>query len=169
MDFIVTADGDDILCDPNLIDRVCESHLQSGADFIQCKGFPIGTYPYGVSVKALRKVCEIKNERDTEGWGRYFTQTGLFRTEILLPAEEKVARCHARFTLDYEEDYLFLKAVFERLFIPGHVFTVEEVVDCLEREPGLLTINAHCQEEYQRRFALKYSHIAVKPEGKQKP
>ena len=46
-----------------------------------------------------------------------------------------------RFTIDYEEDYAFLKSIFEKLYPKIPLFTMEDILQLLEKEPGLLKIN----------------------------
>lgn len=149
VDFIVNVDGDDILCDPTLIDRTIEHFKRTEADCIIWRGFPVGAVPTGIKVGALEKVCEIKDEKDTEVWGGYFTDTDLFKVEYL-DAEEELRHPEIRMTLDYPEDLKFFKAIFERLYVPGRIFSLREVIELLKKSPDIAEINKHKQEEYMR-------------------
>ena len=44
---------------------------------------PPGQGALGLKVSTLKKVCDIKDENDTEDWGDYFTKTGLFQIHNL--------------------------------------------------------------------------------------
>jgi len=159
VDFIVNADGDDIFCDPEYIDKVIELFIKTGADFITCKGLPFGATPIGVKVEALKKACQLKEENDTEtGWGRYFTKSGLFRVEYLKAANE-VNRPDIRMSLDYPEDYQFFKEVFERLYLPDKVFTLKEILTLLENNPHIMDINKGVTNTYWEDFEKKASII----------
>jgi spore coat polysaccharide biosynthesis protein SpsF len=47
-----------------------------------------------------------------------------------------------RFTIDFPEDYLFVKGVYEHLWNPnGPPFSVDEILYLLEREPPLREVN----------------------------
>ena len=147
IDFIAVVDGDDIFCDPVYIDRVIEAFLESGADYITCEGLPLGVTSFGVRVEALRNVCRLKAETDTEVWGGYFTETGLFST-LSLEVEERYRRPDLRMTLDYPEDFAFFEAVFEKLWRPGKVFSLDEIIQLLDRHPEIVALNQEVQQLY---------------------
>jgi len=147
--FIAVVDGDDIFCDPVLIDQVIDTFLRTGADYITCEGLPVGVTPFGVRIEALRKVCSLKDETDTEVWGGYFTETGLFKT-LLLEVKERFRRPALRMTLDYPEDFAFFEAVFGKLYRPGEVFSLDEIMELLSRHPEIAALNQKAQEFYDR-------------------
>lgn len=153
IDFIVNVDGDDILCDPELIDRTIEHFKKTGADCIVWKGFPVGSVPTGVKVQALEKVCQLKEDKDTEVWGGYFTDTGLFKVEYL-EADEDLRHPELRMTLDYPEDLKFFKTVFTRLYEPGKIIPLREVVDLLLQTPEIAKINQKVKKAYEERLSM---------------
>jgi spore coat polysaccharide biosynthesis protein SpsF len=153
IDFIVNVDGDDVFCDPELIDKTAEIFLKTGASFIKWNGLPLGASPVGIKVEALKKAWQMKDESDTEtGWGMYFTDTGLFGVEYAEAADEELKHPEIRMTLDYPEDLKFVKEIFNRLYVPGKVFTLREILRLLQKEPHIAEINKGVQEEYWKRF-----------------
>jgi spore coat polysaccharide biosynthesis protein SpsF len=148
IDFFVNVDGDDILCDPELIDKTFVHFMKTGADYIGWRGLPVGAAPVGVKTEALAKVCELKEETDTEVWGGYFTESGLFKVEFL-DAPEELRRPEYRMTLDYPEDLRFFRAVFDHLYSPGKIISLREVVRLLERNPDITKINQGVQKAYE--------------------
>ena len=114
IDFFVTADGDDLFCDPHLIDTAFEQAEDPKIDFIKCDGVIWGAFTYGIRSTALEKVCSIKDTTDTEMMWVYFTDTGLFEVRQLHPVDKKFMRTDIRMTLDYEEDLTFFTRVFEQ-------------------------------------------------------
>lgn len=157
---IVVADGDDPFCEPTMITRVAEVLASGDADFVQIKGMPYGTFPYGMTTAALDEVVAIKDESETEGWGRYFTQTGRFRVHTI-EAPERWARPEFRMTLDYDEDLQFTRTIYERLY-RGRPLDLDEVFALMDAEPAIPEINGWRQEEYLQRFKTKYSHVKLK-------
>lgn len=157
--FIVNIDGDDILCGPKLIDRTIEHFKKTGADCIVWKDVPLGGAPTGIKVEALEKVCQIKDEKDTEVWGGYFLNTGLFKVEYLEPEGPK--HPEFRLTLDYPEDFEFFTAVFDKLYVPGKIISLEEVMSLLEKNPRIVDINKHAQEKYLKTLK-KHTKIRLK-------
>lgn len=153
VDFIVNVDGDDVFCDPGLIDKTAEIFQKTGASFIKWNGLPFGASPVGIKVEALKKAWQMKDESDTEtGWGMYFTDTGLFGVEYAEAADEELKHPEIRMTLDYPEDLKFVKEIFNRLYVPGKVFTLREILRLLQKEPHIAEINKGVQGEYWKRF-----------------
>ncbi|MBA7481331.1 8-amino-3,8-dideoxy-manno-octulosonate cytidylyltransferase [subsurface metagenome] len=150
VDFIVVTEGDNIFYEPEIIDEIIKLYLRTKADYITCRGLPLGTSPHGINVGALNKVCQIKSETDTEVWRGYFTDTGLFKVEYL-EVEEELRHPEIRMTLDYPEDYEFFKEIFDRLYVPGKVFSLRDIIALLKSNPQLMDINRNVQEAY-----LKY-------------
>lgn len=138
-EFAVIVDGDDLLCDPEQIDRIFEAYIESRDsdrpyDYVVVGSLPIGATGFGVRIDALARVCELKAESDTEVWGGYFTSTGLFNAAEL-DAEPDLRRPDVRFTLDYREDLEIFRAVF-RCAGPGP-FGLREAIRCYDADPAL--------------------------------
>jgi spore coat polysaccharide biosynthesis protein SpsF len=156
-DFIVNVDGDDIFCDPEYMDKVAETFLKTGADYIECQGLPFGAAPSGVKVEALKKVCRMKSEDNTEtGWKRFFTDSGLFQVKIIEAAKD-LRQPDIRMSLDYAEDFQFFSEVIRRLYVPGKVFSLREILALLKKHPEIVAINKNRQEEY---WATYYKNAA---------
>jgi len=153
VDFIINADGDDVFCDPELMDKTAETFLKTGDSFIRWNDLPLGAAPIGIKVEALKKVCQMKDESDTEtGWGMYFTDSGLFDVMNLQPDDEELRHPEIRMTLDYPEDLEFVKEIFDRLYTPGKVFMLRDILRLIEKEPSLAQINEGVQDKYWKRF-----------------
>jgi len=147
VNFVVVTEGDNIFYEPEIIDGIIELYLHTKVDYICCLELPLGTAPHGIRVKALEKVCQIKSETDTEVWGGYFTDTGLFKVEYLEVSAE-LRHPEMRMTLDYPEDYEFFKAIFDRLYLPGEVFSLRDIISLLRSNPELIDINKKAQAAY---------------------
>lgn len=73
VDYIVTFDGDDLFCDPYLLDKGAEQIAEGKYDFIEAPpGLICGAFTYAFTGRALEKVCEIKDTDDTEMMWTYF-------------------------------------------------------------------------------------------------
>lgn len=144
VDFFVTADGDDLLCDPELIDLAFEQS-KGGADFIDAPDAPCGGFTYGIRVSALNRVCGIKDNTDTEMMVPYFTETGLFKVESLT-IPEVLKRPEIRMTLDYEDDLKFFRAVFEHF--DGREFGLRDVIPFLDEHPEVTEINSYLHAQW---------------------
>ena len=149
IDFFVTSDGDDLFCEPELIDMAFEQHEKSNCDFIEEKpgnNVPVGAFTYGINVDALNKVCEIKDTEDTEMMWVYFTDTGIFKTEELEDIPDALRRPKIRMTLDYEDDFKFFKNVIK--YFGNRSFSLRDILQYLDENPDVIKINQHLQEEF---------------------
>ena len=145
VDFFVTADGDDLFCEPELIDLAFDQYEKTHTDFIEGKGIPCGSFTYGIKAGALRKVCEIKDTDDTEMMWVYFTDTNLFNIQNLENIPDEYKRTDIRLTLDYEDDFNFFKNIFENLKLD---FNLKDVVNYIDSNPHVKEINYYLEEEW---------------------
>ncbi|MHA2292512.1 MAG: cytidylyltransferase domain-containing protein [Candidatus Hodarchaeales archaeon] len=151
LDYIINITGDCPLVSFDFIDQVLALYRKSHADLVTTFKLPHGLYLYGIKVSALEKVLKIKNEVDTEIWGSYFTETGLFKVEDLdIPIEYQ--RENYRLTLDYPEDFEFFKAVFNGLGEETYRKSTKEIIEFLDKHPEIVEINAHCEGLYKKRY-----------------
>ena len=110
-----------------------------------------------------RTESQLKETEDTEtGWGRYFVESGLFKIETVQADDEYLRRPEVRLTLDYPEDLEFTKQVFERLYTPGKVFGIREILSLLDRCPEVRKINQGLQEVYRAEFRRKAAPIRLR-------
>lgn len=157
LDLLVTCDGDDLLVDPEHIDRVVECFERTGADYISVEGLPFGTAPTGISQEGLARVVAAKTETNTEGQGRFFEDERLVR-RASVQAPDAVRHDEARMTLDYPEDLEFFTAVIEAVDEPH---ALADVVALLHRRPDIVAINSGRQTEYWKRFHERYPPVEM--------
>jgi spore coat polysaccharide biosynthesis protein SpsF len=123
--YFISAEADDVFCDPVYIDRIIHDIKSDTYDYVTCKGLPFGVTPTGIKVEALRKICSLKKEVDTEGQERFFTKTGLFKVHYIEINDPNLMNPDVRMTLDYPEDYEFFKTVFSYLYTNKKFFTLQ--------------------------------------------
>ena len=151
LDYILNITADCPFVDPVYADKIVDAYEATNADLIRVFDLPHGAYSYGIKPLALKKVLEIKDDRNTEVWGGYFTDTDLFNVYDL-PVDDPLHRWpDLRMTLDYPEDLEFFKAVFTQLYQPGKVFSLDEILLFLKDHPEVVDINRHCEAAFQKR------------------
>jgi spore coat polysaccharide biosynthesis protein SpsF len=161
LDYILSITGDCPFVDPEYADKIVSAFEETDADLIRAFDLPLGAFSYGVKPTAFRQVIDIKDDNNTEVWTRYFTDLDLFKVHDL-PISERHRRPDLRMTLDYPEDLDFFKAVFSRLYEPGRVFTLDEILNLLEQNPQITAINQHCAAAYKKRWT-RQSSIKLRP------
>ena len=169
IDFFVTADGDDLFCDPELMDMAfCQyEKSQSSVDFIKSDDVVCGSFTYGIKSEALYKVCDIKDTTDTEMMWVYFTETGLFNVEDLENIPKIFLRKDIRMTLDYQEDFEFFKRVIE--YFGGNEFTSEELFDYLDDNKDVIEINYFLENMWKENQVNKTKLILKDGAANEKP
>lgn len=149
IDYIVTFDGDDLFCEPVLLDMGAEQIREEAYDFIEAPpGLICGAFTYAFTAKALAKVCEIKDSTDTEMMWTYFKDSGLFRTGYLANVENVYFSNEYRLTLDYPEDFDFFTRVFEHFQCVNNDVPLMKIVAYFKEHPEIPEINIGRQQEF---------------------
>jgi spore coat polysaccharide biosynthesis protein SpsF len=152
LDYILNITADCPFVDPYYADRIVEEYLETDVDLIRQFELPHGVFSYGIKLDALRKVVNIKDSSDTEVWGRYFTDTGLFKVSDLNVKNKNHRKPGLRMTLDYPEDLEFFKAIFDALYEKDKVFSLSAILEFLVNNPEIIDINKKCGLKFNKRF-----------------
>jgi len=113
--------------------------LDDRLDFVYTTGMPIGVNIYGIKTKALKTVCRIKQEVDTEIWGYLVNRPEIFNVkEVKVDDEYKCE--NYRMTLDEINDYLFFTRLYN-MFPKEGVIDVLDAYHCLQKNPDIAAIN----------------------------
>ena len=161
VDIIATFDGDDLLCEPELIDSSFDFIEKNNLDFVKAPdGLAIGAFTYALRVSALGKVCSIKATEDTEMMWTYFEDTGLFACGEL-PVDPVFILPEARLTLDYIEDFNFFAKIFDLFGNKDNNVPLRAILPYLAEHPEILKINAFRSREW-RENQLRKTHLEVK-------
>jgi len=154
---IVNIDGDDILCEPEFIKETANELKKNEVDYISWKNMPLGTTPIGIKYKALETVCNKKNIQNTEtGWGKFFTETDLFKVKVLTSDEPKLIDPNVRLTLDYQEDFKLFEQILTNLKEP---FNLKDVLDFLHSRKDIQDLNNNVKDAYWKNFEKKSAKI----------
>jgi spore coat polysaccharide biosynthesis protein SpsF len=139
IDFIVNVGGDDIFLVPECVDLVIENFSHTSADFIYCAPLPVGGSPFGIKTQALEQLLKVKTG-GTDGWERYFKETGLFQVECIPPPDPVLGRPELRMTLDYLEDFQFFQAVINELYPRKRIFPLKDVIALMDSRPEIMEL-----------------------------
>tara|TARA_R110002167_G_scaffold77108_2_gene214409 strand:- start:1427 stop:2182 length:756 start_codon:yes stop_codon:yes gene_type:complete len=146
VDFFITADGDDLFCEPELIDLAINQYKNTNADFIKTDEVVCGAFTFGIKYEALKKACEIKDTDDTEMMWVYFTDTGLFNVENLKNIPEEYKRKDIRMTLDYKDDFTFFKTIIEHFSTKR--FGLKDILSYIDSNPEISKINYYLEQNW---------------------
>ncbi len=142
---IVRLTGDCPLHDPAVIDEVVNCFLDSEYEYVSNINPP--TYPNGLDVEVLsfsvleRVWREAKLEFEREHVTVYVrNHLDIFKVSNV---QYKRDLSDKRWTLDYREDYEFIKHTYKELYKKNPLFGTEEILDLLAKHPELEEINRH--------------------------
>lgn len=146
-DVIIRITADDPLIDPQVIDKAIKCY-NNGKNRIDCVSTGIkSTYPEGIglsvfSFNALEKAwknAKLPSERE------HVTPYILKHPEIFcvknIECEKDLS--HLRWTVDYEKDFRFVNAVYQKLYTPinNGIFFMKDILDLLQKDPEIMKIN----------------------------
>lgn len=165
IDIFVTADGDDLLCDPELMEAGIEQLKTTDVDFLEApEDLICGSFTYGIRSAALEKVCSIKGTNDTEMMWVYFKDTGLFKVATLAGQDPIFFNPDIRMTLDYEEDLAFFRAIFQHYQCINNDTPLRVIVPFLKEHPEIAQLNAFRRQDWAKNQKLK-AKLILKDSG----
>jgi len=153
---IVRITADCPLVDPQIIDALIEIRKKDPiADFIS--NTKVRTYPVGLDVEVIpRNTLEkILSISDNLVFYEYFISMYIYeRSNIFKSVGIQLDKPNLlRWTLDYPEDYEFMKQVFSSLYKEGEIFYMKDILDLLKKKPELGKINSMHNSQFSH---LKY-------------
>jgi len=152
---VINCTADNPFVDPEYVDKLYFHHIKRSNDFSKIQGLPFGAFSYALSKEALTKVCNIKNEKNTENWHEYFLETDFFKWDSLVVTDERVMWEDLRLTVDYPEDFEFVQKIFEELWKDEKVFSLSEIVKLCRLRPDLVNINRNMHQKKGIPIAIK--------------
>ncbi len=138
--------ADNPLIDPMVCDDSCDAYLQSPGEFDFVSNHHPPTYPDGqeieiCSFKAIESAWREANKQFQREHGTPFIWDQPQRFRCFNITMKPNLQCE-RWTLDYPEDYDFLKSIFDGLYLTKPDFSMWDIVSFLDAHPALRRINA---------------------------
>ena len=149
-DVVLKIPSDCPLIDPAVIDEVVGFYLDFAERYDFVSNLHPATFPDGNDVEvmpfgALETAWhEAKRPLEREHTTPYFWENpDRFRLgNVAWETGLDYSMSH-RWTIDYPEDYAFIKAVFEELYSLNPQFGLPEILQLLENRPDIARLNAH--------------------------
>lgn len=145
-DFVVKIPADSLLTDPAIVDRVIGLWLKNPSLYDYVSNYHPPTFPDGLDVEGCPfsvletawKEAKKPHERE-HTFPFIWDQPDRFRIGNVLNPRGNMFMTH-RWTLDYEEDFQFVKTVFEYFKNKPH-FTTDDVLELLKARPDIAELN----------------------------
>jgi spore coat polysaccharide biosynthesis protein SpsF len=148
-DIVLKIPSDCPLIDPAIIDRVLSYFFKHRDKYDFVSNLHPATYPDGNDVEVMTMACLTKaweqasRRLELEHTTPYIWEhPELFRIgNITWETGLDYSMSH-RFTIDYPEDYEFIKTVFEELYRAKNDFSCDDILTLLNQKPEIYSLNA---------------------------
>ena len=149
VDVVVRVTSDDPLIDPTVVDDLISEFLMNSCDYVSNslnRTFPLGLDAEVFSFDALERAHQnASQDYEREHVTPYIIENpDKFK---LLNVSNNIDLSHLRWTLDTKEDFEFIDAVYQRIYPEKQMFFMDDVLDLLDKEPGLIDINKHIEQK----------------------
>ena len=150
-DVVVRLTSDCPLIDPSIVERVLEYYFDHSVEYDYVSNCLIRTYPRGMDTEVFpmrvleEGFREAADPQDREHVTAFFYRHDR-RYRVSNVAYSRDCSRH-RWTVDTEEDFLLIKQILEILYPKKPDFSMEDVLDLIERDPRLFSINAHVEQK----------------------
>lgn len=147
-DAVVKIPSDCPLIDPKIIDDVINFFLKNCDKYDYVSNLHPASYPDGNDVEIMHfSVLEKSWKESSKDFEREHTtpyiweNPEIFKIGNYLWETGKDYSMSHRFTIDYPEDYEFIKIVYEKLYPSNPYFSLEDILNLLENNPEIKKIN----------------------------
>jgi len=141
-----------------VIDATIDKLVSENYDMLYSyPGQPNGTECYGLRTDSVKKVIDIKGTDNTESWGKYFTDTELFKWGEINLFEKYPHLKDFRLTIDYPEDYEFCKKLYNDLLKNYDVhFTLNNLFQILDSQGYKKELEdiLELEKKWEKHFAI---------------
>lgn len=146
---IVKIPSDCPLIDPKIIDKVIGFYFDNFPNYDYVSNLHPASYPDGndvevMSMDSLEKawICANKNYEREHTTPFIWENPNLFKIGNVKWFDGLDYSFTHRWTLDYEEDYILIRAIYQELYHKNPNFGIDDILDLLEKKPHLKKINA---------------------------
>jgi len=150
---IIRVTGDCPLIDRDVVESVIKSYIELAPDYA-CNFLGGQQYPRGEEVEAfsVELLARIEREATATRYREHVTPMFYEHPERfrLAGVQAPVDHRHPelRLTLDTEEDYALISAIYAALFPEDPLFGLSDVLELLEQRPELASLNAEVTQKH---------------------
>src|SRR3989344_5181005 len=149
VDYFVVYSGDNIFCDPELMNLGLKQIIVNDLDFIKLpQDLENGGVGYCISTRALNKACQLKDSSDTEYYPKYFTTRKEFKVADLEVDDPIFHNTNVRATIDYPEDIEFAERIFDEFDTDTNNIPLRKILELIKQKPEIGHINFFRQKNW---------------------
>jgi len=158
-DTIVRICSDCPLLDSNIVDDVINIFQKGNYDYVNNLVPLPRTYPDGLLVEVFsskvlnESYVEAKKPSDREHVTFFMWNQPKRYNIYRLDYKEDLSKY--RFNLDYSEDFIVIKAIYESLYPNNSNFLMRDIINWLNNHPEIMNINSHIKSNQGWKSAFK--------------
>lgn len=142
VDVIIRLTGDNPCVDPQVVDIILKNHIEKKSDYTLTKGYPIGLDVEVFNFDALEKAHKnATKDYEKEHVTPYINRNPQIFKINEIKAPKELYAPDIRVTLDTEEDYSLLCAVYDYLYPKNKYFNAYDIINLFKEKPWLKLIN----------------------------
>ena len=136
--------------DPSVVDNVIKFFLDNSNKYDYVSNAHPPSYPDGLDLEIIHlSILEDAWKKSIDPIEREHTTTYIWKKpdifkigNIMMPGTNNLFM-KERWTLDYPEDFQFVKTVYENLYQNGKIFLMSDILKFLDKNPEIRKINNH--------------------------
>ncbi|MBN2571907.1 MAG: glycosyltransferase family protein [Ignavibacteriales bacterium] len=147
-DLVVKIPSDCPLIDPKIIDKVIGYYLDNSNQFDYVSNLHPATYPDGNDVEIMSmNALELAWDKAEKKYQREHTtpyiweNTDKFSIGNVTTEDNIDYSMNYRYTIDYFEDYLLIKKIYEGLYPQNSNFTYKDIIKFLDENKNIKVLN----------------------------
>jgi len=142
LDTIIRITADNPCIDPILVDNILRAHIEGNWDYTTTEGYPVGlgieVFNFDALEEAYKNATKYYEKEHVTPY--IYKNPQKFKINIVKAPKDLYAP-DIRITLDTEEDYALLCAVFDYLYPKNEYFNAYDIVNLFKEKPWLKLIN----------------------------
>jgi len=149
IDVFAKTTSDCCLIDSRVIDEVIELYFSNSSNCDYVSNICPPTFPDGLDIEVfnfptLEKTWELaKSDFDKEHTTTFIRNNpNLFKIINHEHSKSNLFKKH-RWCLDFKDDYLFIKTIFEKLYQNNNNFSMQNILELLDNNQEINMINSH--------------------------
>lgn len=144
---IVRITSDCPLLDPQISDLVIEKYFETSVDYC-ANNLPPKTYAHGLDTEVFSFAALEKSWNEATQNDEFEHVTPYIRKNPQLFShfnvfDPKKSSLNNRWTLDYSEDFEFIKEIYLHLYDKNSKFRTSDILDLLKRHPEIKSLNSN--------------------------
>ena len=153
---VVRITGDDIMVDPDYMDKSIFTHNKLNADYTSSKNLPSGTEVEIFSYNTLKLIFKLSEDSSGSEYLTNYIKNNKEFFKIINTNVKKKHKLNYRLTIDTSKDYLLVKKILEYMKRTNkeYNYTIDDIKMFFKKHPKFININ---KGVIQKKMPIKFN------------